>query len=177
MANVSDPVSFGHPEIIPATREEMPVIANLLELYAHDFSEFHRVEPGPDGRFGYPELPLYWSEPGRRPFLIRVGGKLAGFVLVRGNLQAFGDDAAWDMSEFFVLRAYRRRGVGQEAAHSVWRQFPGRWQVRVMRANQGAHKFWQRAIAGFTGGATAPACVEKASETWIVFSFDSSWQS
>jgi hypothetical protein len=45
-------------EVIPAAREQAPVIANLLELYAHDFSEFHPIELGADGKFGYRELPL-----------------------------------------------------------------------------------------------------------------------
>jgi predicted acetyltransferase len=174
MTNVSTAASFRHPQILPATKEEMPVVANLFELYAHDFSEFHSIEAGADGRFGYPDLPLYWSEPGRYPFLIRVGGKLAGFVLVHRISQAFANDAAWDMAEFFVLRAYRRRGVGREAAHKVWRQFPGPWQVRVMRANQSAHEFWQHAIAEFAGEAIRPTQAEKAGEMWDVFSFTSS---
>jgi hypothetical protein len=38
------------------------IVANLLELYAHDFSEFHPLELGADGRFGYRHLPLYRSE-------------------------------------------------------------------------------------------------------------------
>jgi len=33
------------------------------------FSEFHDLEIGADGRFGYEHLPLYCSEPGRHPFL------------------------------------------------------------------------------------------------------------
>jgi predicted acetyltransferase len=173
MTNAGTPVSFAHPEVLPATREEMPIVANLFEMYAHDFSEFHSVEPGPDGRFGYPDLPLYWSEPGRYPFLIRIGGKLAGFVLVRRISQTSGNNAVWDVAEFFVLRAYRGRGVGKESAHCVWRQFPGPWQVRVMRANQTAHKFWQRAIAEFAGEAMSSTSAEKAGETWDVFSFSS----
>ena len=40
-------------EVIPATQEQAPVLANLLELYIHDFSEFHDVELDEDGRFGY----------------------------------------------------------------------------------------------------------------------------
>jgi hypothetical protein len=31
-------------EVIPATSEERPILANLLELYAHDFSEFYDLE-------------------------------------------------------------------------------------------------------------------------------------
>jgi len=63
-------------EVIPATPEQATILANLFELYAHDFSEFHSLEIGEDGRFGYTSLPLYWSEPGRHPFLIRMDGKL-----------------------------------------------------------------------------------------------------
>lgn len=149
----------------------MPIVANLFQLYAHDFSEFHSVEPGPDGRFGYPDLPLYWNEPGRYPFLIKVDGKLAGFALIRKLSPMAGSDAIWDMAEFFVLRAYRRRGVGMEAACSLCRQFPGPWQVRVMRTNQTAHRFWQRAIAEFAGDAVSSTSTEKAGELWDVFRF------
>ena len=35
------------------------------------------------------------------------------------------------------------------AALAVWKMLPGLWQVRVMRQNQGAHRFWQRAISAY----------------------------
>ena len=72
-----------HVELLPATRDQSPILANLLELYIHDFSEFLNVVPGPDGRFGYPCLPLYWSDPNRHPFLVKVDGQWAGFALVK----------------------------------------------------------------------------------------------
>ena len=66
-----------------ATAADDTLLANLLELYIHDLSAaFPDVALGPDGRFGYPPLPLYWSEPDRRfAYLIRVDGRTAGFVL------------------------------------------------------------------------------------------------
>ncbi len=70
-------------EVFSATPEEQPVLENLLELYVYEFSELLGIDVGEDGRFGYPRLPLYWSEPERYPFLVRVDGKLAGFVLVK----------------------------------------------------------------------------------------------
>ena len=114
-----------HLEVIAAGPEQMPILANLLELYAHDFSEFRNLEIGEDGRFGYRALPLYWSEPDRHPFLLKMAGKLAGLVLVKKGSQVSGDHAVWDMAEFFVLRGCRRRGNGTRAAHEVWRRFPG----------------------------------------------------
>ena len=53
-----------HLEVILATSEQEPILANLLELYAHDFSEFYDLTLRADGRFGYDQLPLYWREPG-----------------------------------------------------------------------------------------------------------------
>jgi predicted acetyltransferase len=128
-------------ELIPAEPEQEPIVSNLLQLYAHDFSEFHSVEIGDDGRFVYPQLPLYWSEPGRHPFFIRVDGKLAGLVLVKRGSEISHDENVWDMTEFFVLRGYRRRAVGTAAVHLVWRRFPGMWEVRVMQSNASARDF------------------------------------
>jgi len=160
-------------EVIPASPEQQPIVANLLELYAHDFSEFHDVELGEDGRFGYPQLPLYWSETNRHPFLVRIDGRLAGLVLVRKGSQVTGDDTVWDMAEFFVVRGYRRRGVGTRIAHEVWRKFAGVWEIRELKANDSAHKFWEHAIAAFTGDAAHSSLFEKNGECWRVFSFES----
>jgi predicted acetyltransferase len=159
-------------EVIAATPEQMPILANLLELYIHDFSEFHGMELGPNGRFDYPDVDSYWSEPGRYPFLVWVDCRLAGLVLVKKEPDACAE-VAWDMAEFFIVRGYRRRGIGIRAAHAVWTSFPGLWQVRVMESNHAALAFWQRAIAEFTGAAIESTRVERAGEPWQVFSFKS----
>jgi predicted acetyltransferase len=164
----------GQVEVIPASRDQSPILANLLELYAHDFSEFYGVELGADGRFGYASLPLYWRVPGRHPFLIRIDGKLAGFVLVKRGSEISDNEKVWDMAEFFVVRAYRRRGVGTQIASEVWRRFPGAWEVRVLRANVAAISFWARAIAAFAGEAIQSVGVEKDGDHWQIFSFESS---
>src|SRR5579864_7778918 len=148
-------------DVIPAAPEQAPILENLLELYAHDFSEFHNPELGPDGRFGYPHLPLYWREPGRHAFLVKVDGQLAGLVLVKQGSEISGEERVWDMAEFFVVRGYRRRGIGTEIAQQVWRRFPGRWEVRVMESNVAAQGFWERAIGAFTGEPVQSTRIEK----------------
>jgi predicted acetyltransferase len=158
-------------EVFPALPEQQPILANLLELYIHDFSEFRKTELGSDGRFGYPKLPLYWREQGRHPLLVRMDGGLIGFALVKRGSEISGSGSVWDMAEFFVLRGYRGRGIGSEIAHKIWRQFPGSWEVRVMQSNRSAHRFWQRAITRFKGKVTHSRRVEKAGESWRLFSF------
>ena len=160
-------------EVEPASREHAPILLNLLELYAHDFSEFHLLDIGADGRFGYKSLPLYWSEPDRHPFLIRVDGKLAGLALVKRGSEISGDDTAWDMAEFFVIRGYRRRGIGMLAAKDLWNRFPGIWEVRVVQSNVLAKMFWEQAVSTFTGEAIQPVFIEKDGRKWQFFSFES----
>lgn len=126
-------------EVVEAPIGDKDVVRRLLELYAHDFSEITGADVDRHGRFGYRSLDAYWTEPERRPFLFRVNGNWAGCALVRTG-------RPHDMAEFFVLRKYRRGGVGGEAARQVFARFPGEWQVREMAANTAAIAFWRRVV-------------------------------
>jgi predicted acetyltransferase len=159
-------------EVLPATRDHAATVANLFELYAHDFSEFHDVELGDDGRFGYKNLPLYWSEPNRHAFLFTVRQKLAGFALVKRGSEITGDECVWDMAEFFIVRRYRRHRLGTAAARQIWTHFAGRWEVRVMENNHAAYGFWAHAIATALNETVSPVHAEVAGRRWYVFSFD-----
>jgi predicted acetyltransferase len=161
-------------EVILAAPEQKPILANVLELYAHDFSEFHDIAIGEDGRFGCSSLPLYWNEPDRYPFLVRSGGQLAGLVLVKKGSEVSGNQSVWDVAEFFVIRGCRRRGIGTRTVHEVWMQFPGLWEVRVMQSNVSACRFWERAVSLFAGETIHPVRIDKGGERWNLFSFESS---
>ena len=106
---------------------------------------------GSDGRFEYGSLSLYWTEPNRFPFIVRVDGRIAGFALVKKGSDFSGDLTVWDMADFFIVRGERRRLVGQSAASEVWRRFPGQWEVRVLPNNIPALGFWSKAISNYKG--------------------------
>jgi predicted acetyltransferase len=161
-------------EVLAATREQQPILGNLLELYAYDFSAFHPLQLGEDGRFGYRDLPLYWHEESRSPFLVRVDGELAGLALVRRGSRISEDKNVWDMAEFFIVRGCRRRGVGRCAAHQIWRRFPGPWEIRVMESNLPALRFWEQAARSFAGGRLVLSRFEENGQPWRLFAFDSS---
>jgi predicted acetyltransferase len=157
-----------------ASRNDIGLLANLLELYLHDLSSSFPITPGADGRFGYANLPLYWSEPDRRfPFLIKYGAATVGFVLITVGSPASEDPHVLDVAEFFVLRGYRRSGVGREAAALVWNRLPGRWCVRVLEANAGALNFWARVIAEYTGDRAIEWRRPGPPSSWRVFAFSS----
>jgi predicted acetyltransferase len=158
----------------PADARDEPVLANLLELYAHDLSAAFELDVGTDGKFGYPKLASYWKEPDRRfPFLIRVENRLAGFVLATRGSPATSDPAALDVAEFFVLRRYRRSGVGTEAARALWDRVPGHWLVRVAERNASALPFWTRAVTHYAMGPVVKTLAFIAGKRWTIFAFES----
>jgi len=156
-----------------ATTHDAALLSNLLELYMHDLSAaFPAVELGPDGRFGYSKLALYWSEPDRRfPFLIRWHSRVVGFALATRGSPASDDPSVFDVAEFFVIRRHRRSGVGRRAAMLLWRRLPGSWIVRASEGVPGAVTFWGSVVAEFTSGAAAELERPGSPHGWRVFSF------
>ena len=56
------------------------------------------------------------------------------------------------LSEFYIRREDRRRGLGREAAALIFTRFPGDWLVSESARNAGAIAFWRKVIAAYTRG-------------------------
>jgi predicted acetyltransferase len=160
-------------ELIPATIEQQPILANLLELYAYDFTEFWKFDIGPNGFYGYEDLLLYWKEPSKFPYLIYVDDHIAGFVLVQRGSPISEDKEIYDIAEFFIMRKYRRQNVGTIVALKVWGMFKGPWQVRVLHENKMAASFWLRTIEKFIGHKPLVENMSIEGYNWHVYRFQS----
>ena len=84
--------------------------------------------------------------------MLRVGGKLAGFALISERSKVTGKSGVFDVTEFFVLRRFRRQGVGRAAAFAAFDRFGGPWEVRQREENSNATAFWRRTIDEHTRG-------------------------
>ncbi|OWA35585.1 hypothetical protein B9G55_13250 [Saccharibacillus sp. O16] len=60
-----------------------------------------------------------------------------------------------EIVEFFVMKKYRRVGLGRLAAQQLFRRFSGVWKLGIMEENEPALAFWRRAIADCKGASTA----------------------
>jgi predicted acetyltransferase len=117
-----------------ACLEDKTILHNLMELYAYDFNEFDQCDVSAHGLFGYDRLDRYWTEGGRYPFLVSVDDKPAGLVRVR-TMDESKTDSIRSIAEFFILRKYRRQGIGKEVAHRIFDRFPGQWNVAQVENN------------------------------------------
>jgi predicted acetyltransferase len=139
-------------ELIKVSETEKSVLRHLMELYAYDFSEFDDADVNDHGLFGYTYFDYYWTEDTRHPFFIKVDNKLAGFVLVNEYCYLVKEDGAKSIAEFFVMRKYRRKGIGKQVAFQVFDTFPGKWEVIQHGDNNPSKTFWEIVIGEYTSG-------------------------
>ena len=137
-------------EIRPARPDERGTIQNLSQLYAYDWSDLLALDVGEDGRFHVGSLEAYERDERCHPFLFRVDGHVMGFAWVCARSRLTGALDVFDMAEFFVMRRYRRQGIGRQAACALFERFKGTWEVRQRAEHPAASRFWRAVIRSYT---------------------------
>jgi predicted acetyltransferase len=148
--------SIASVEVTEASPEARVWIRNVYPLYLHDLSAFTEFYELDEHGVWFPDYLPEWLDlksPLVHPMLIRADGKPCGFAFVgQAPFPHMTPGRDYRMSEFFVLARYRRRGVGQRAAHAIFDTFRGVWEVSELPANAGAVRFWRSVIGEYTGG-------------------------
>ncbi|MDB4987429.1 MAG: hypothetical protein JWN04_2607 [Myxococcaceae bacterium] len=170
----SSPEELAAVVLEPIAQAQSPILLNLVELYAHDFSEHVPLELKPSGRFDVPLGDSWWTAEGHHPFFIRWNEKLVGFALVRRGSRISGAADVMDVAEFFVVRGVRRKKIGASVAHALFKAFPGRWELRVRQTNVAALKFWSRAVEAWSGRPADCTPFSANNVDWHVLHVDSS---
>ena len=145
------------------------LLRNLSEHYCHDMSEWFELDTGADGRYSY-DTASFWAK-GYDAYLAKVGDSIAGFALIGSGDEWLGDIGAHDVHEFFVMRKYRRRGIGRSMATFLWNERPGDWLVRVLEANAPAITFWRCEISIYSLGIYSEEQRTVGGRPWRFFRF------
>jgi predicted acetyltransferase len=93
---------------------------------------------------------------------------LCGYTVLPEN------EASMSIAEFFVMRCYRRRGVGKEAARLAFALHRGRWEVRETKHNYPAQRFWRALINEYMSGAYHEKVLDNDKWRGPIQSFDNS---
>jgi predicted acetyltransferase len=139
-------------QLIKAQPEHKQVMENLMQLYIYDFTEFLDFDVQDNGLFeAYPYLDNYWKETNHRfPYLIMQDKRIIGFVLVR--FMASEKRQYYSVAEFFVMKKYRRTGIGTAVAKAILGLHKGQWAIFQSVNNVPAQVFWRKVIADVTKG-------------------------
>jgi len=128
------------------------ILANLLEKYDYEFSQYDGRDVNNLGLYGYKYLDYYWTADNRWAYFIEVGGKLAGFVMVNDFPEAEDRKTDFSIAEFFVMYKYRQNGIGKKALFMVLGLHKGKWQLKKHPDNTVSALFWDEVINEYTNG-------------------------
>ena len=139
-------------EVAEAEQQDEPVLERLFQLYQYDFSEIMGGDVEDDGVFRYISLGDVWDDERAHVFITRVDGRLAGAAIVTERSHFTDDTDVAFMDEFFVMRKFRRTGVGSEFASRLFDMYPRRWEVAEVAPNTAGAAFWRSVIGKYTDG-------------------------
>jgi predicted acetyltransferase len=135
-----------------ASGSERRFIECLIQFYMYEFAwvdspcSIHMEFGDQDSYPPFANLDRYWRIEGFHPLLIRVEERVAGFALINTRSRR-SEKVEFNMTNFFIAREYRRRGVATEAVHLILAQYPGRWEIAVAEHNVAAKMCLPRALA------------------------------
>jgi predicted acetyltransferase len=149
--------------------ESDALLRNLFEHYIHDMAEWLEIDTKDDGSYSH-DTSAVWNN-GNDAYVTRLGDSLAGFAIIGSAAEWLASEGAHEIREFFVIRRFRRKALGQRMARFLWDRYPGQWLVRVLESNGPAVLFWRTAISSYTHSACAEELRTIAGRRWQFFKF------
>lgn len=139
-------------EVKKIENKDKQVLVNLFQLYLHDITKSLSMDVNSHGLFEYNEIDLYFlNDEDRKPYFIYVDDKIAGFVLVDKEFLVLDKkENTYDISEFFILNSYKRKGIGKKVAKEIFDMHRGSWEVRPVPRSDEAFSFWKNIIEEYT---------------------------
>jgi len=107
------------------------------------------------GEIGYSpqdQLSRWFGDSSVNPLVIMRLTEPVGFAMVAHGAAPGRPAVDYRMAEFFVLRTFRRRGVGRSAVELILNRFAGKWEITEYLRNPVAVAFWRRVVAAYTQG-------------------------
>jgi predicted acetyltransferase len=132
-----------------------PTLINLWQLYQYDLSEPNGIDTDPSGRYTMP-FPNQATA-----FLIQASVQIpmiVGFALVVPGSYVLPDFQGHRINDLFILRRYRRHGIGRLCTAQLFTHYPGAWEIATYGVNTPAVAFWRSVIQSYTDG--------RYTETW-----------
>lgn len=125
------------------TEDGLTALSRLLELVAYDLSELTGANITENGLYVTDvDIRSWYEDPNYDLLFIRADGALAGFVVIR----YLDEEGSHYLNHFFILRKYRRQGVGKKAAVMAFDRYIGQWRVSQFDWNVPAQLFWRQVI-------------------------------
>lgn len=117
------------------------VLANLLEKYEYELSQYDGRTFDAQGLFNYEYLDNYFNDEDRFAYFIYSNGRVAGFALIN-KIPECEQPCDWSVAEFFIAYPYRRKRIASRAMVEIFRHHTGFWHIKYNNKNLAGVGFW-----------------------------------
>lgn len=118
---------------------------SIIQMYMHDISLWFPMDfDSKKCKYTY-ETDKYFED--NYAYFIKNNDDVLGFILVDDN-----KDDNYEISEYFVLNNYKRKGIGEIAAFKVFDEFRGNWTIKALPKSPVAEGFWKKIVDKYTDG-------------------------
>jgi len=159
-------------ELEKISLDKKDTFKNLMQFYLYDYSDTDKRDINEWGRFEYEYLDSYFeNKEFREPFFIKLNNIVVGFLLIN-DFTIEGDKEVKSIAEFFVMKKYRRIGIGTAALRKLFKLFPGKWEIKIDKNNEIGLRFWREKIGKITGGKVVEKYYENKNFKGFIESFE-----
>lgn len=132
-------------QIVKVETNQRLILKHLITLFLHDLSEFNPDQEfnQENGLFEFDEFEWFFEKNGLSPYFIIFDNNIVGFILIQSDPFTNPDRYDYLVNSFFILKKFRRRGLGKQAAHQLFQQLPGRYVIGQLSNNDPAIAFWR----------------------------------
>jgi predicted acetyltransferase len=134
------------------TPENAAAFYTQVQAYEAEFADITNKLPNAQGFFTLDVDPFLMTE--ATGYLFYKAEALVGFCVLTLT------PSLNDVAEFYIVPAFRRQGLGVQAATHLFKRFTGQWQVRQLLQAKAATRFWQTVIKHYTNNHYSEAIVE-----------------
>lgn len=153
------------------TPHDHRALVQLMQFFLYEMSDINAQDVDRYGRFGTSSLQPYFLLHTTAAFLIIVDGRIGGFVLVGTHSLLEPHFRGHSCLAFFVMKRYRRCGVGRAAATQLFTMLPGQWEIATFATHTVGHAFWRSVLDSYTNGAYKERWLQAGSWRGYVQSF------
>lgn len=148
---------------IKTIKEIEPIFKTYLN-HMRQFFEIVHYEPW--CKRALKNLQHYLKSDDQHIFIIKESDIIIGFAMVNNHLRFNTDGFA--VAEFYVQKAYQRKGYGRMLTDHIFAAFPGNWEVAVAFKNNSALAFWGQIVSLYEKN----KCIKKSSFNGYGFVFN-----
>ncbi len=118
-------------------------LENLLQLYLHELSYYFPADYDPNTCTYKYNIDKYFKD--NYAYFITMNNNIYGFILLDDN-----KNHNYEISEIFVVNAYKFKKIGEIAVNKIFDKYHGNWTIKAVPSSPLAEAFWDKTISNYT---------------------------